>query len=883
MGSNPRLGGGAGLCQPPGAKHFRHAAHAPVPNNGAREEWIPIQTVTFTPSARRGLEAAGALAQRLGHDPVGSEHLLLGLLQDRQSGAGRLLAAQGLTRQGLLEQLTEAWGTGAPLPGRRPLSPQLERSVEAAVGQARRLGHRQVNSRHLLLGLLGQKDGGACRLLAAAGIQLDHLSRQTARALGSGSYPARARGEGDGASASAPTRLLDQHALDMVQQAGRRGYDPVTGREEELHRLIQILLRRGKNNPVLLGEPGVGKTAVVEALAQRMAQGQVPDALRQKRLLSLSLPSVIAGTKYRGEFEDRMKNILAEVARAGNVILFLDELHTLIGAGSAEGAIDAANLLKPALARGGLQLIGATTQEEYRRMIEKDAALERRFQPVRVEEPTPETTRTILQTLAPRYGRHHGLTFQPEALDAAVTLSVRYLPDRRLPDKAIDLMDEAAAQARLQALALPPELQALAGRVQAAALARDEAIAAQDYEGAARYRDAETDFRRELEGGRRQWQAHQPTPVVTPQDVARTLSQWTGIPLSALTQPEREKLLGLETALARRVAGQQEAVATVARAVRRGRAGLKEPDRPVGAFLFLGPTGVGKTELCKALAQTLFGTEEALLRFDMTEFAEKHTMSRLTGSPPGYVGHEEGGQLTEAVRRHPYSVLLFDELEKAHPDVWSLLLQIMEDGVLTDAHGRRADFRNTILVMTSNVGGERLAAGTPLGFAGGAGAGQGQEAALQRELRQVFRPEFLNRLDETVLFHPLGDRELEAIAGKLLASFGQRLAGAGVAFAPAQEAVSLLARQGKDTRYGARPLRRLIRRQVENPAAEMLLRQEISPGGTLALEVQGRPRLVPGEGSGPLGQKQRKSLETKSFQGFSLVETTELESVTSRV
>ena len=843
---NPRLGGGAGLCQPPGAKHFRHAAHAPVPCQRGKRGGIPIQTVTFTPSARRGLEAAGALAQRLGHDPVGSEHLLLGLLQDRQSGAGRLLAAQGLTRQGLLEQLTEAWGTGAPLPGRRPLSPQLERSVEAAVGQARRLGHRQVNSRHLLLGLLGQKDGGACRLLAAAGIQLDHLSRQTARALGSGSYPARARGEGDGASASAPTRLLDQHALDMVQQAGRGGYDPVTGRAEELHRLIQILLRRGTNNPVLLGEPGVGKTAVVEALAQRMAQGQVPDALRQKRLLSLSLPSVIAGTKYRGEFEDRMKNILAEVARAGNVILFLDELHTLIGAGSAEGAIDAANLLKPALARGGLQLIGATTQEEYRRMIEKDAALERRFQPVRVEEPTPETTRTILQTLAPRYGRHHGLTFQPEALDAAVTLSVRYLPDRRLPDKAIDLMDEAAAQARLQALALPPELQALAGRVQAAALARDEAIAAQDYEGAARYRDAETDFRRELEGGRRQWQAHQPTPVVTPQDVARTLSQWTGIPLSALTQPEREKLLGLEAALARRVAGQQEAVAAVARAVRRGRAGLKEPDRPVGAFLFLGPTGVGKTELCKALAQTLFGTEEALLRFDMTEFAEKHTMSRLTGSPPGYVGHEEGGQLTEAVRRHPYSVLLFDELEKAHPDVWSLLLQIMEDGVLTDAHGRRADFRNTILVMTSNVGGERLAAGTPLGFAGGAGTGQGQEAALQRELRQVFRPEFLNRLDETVLFHPLGDRELEAIAGKLLASFGQRLAGSGVTFAPDQEAVSLLARQGKDARYGARPLRRLIRRQVENPAAEMLLRQEISPGGTLALEVQGEAlALVP--------------------------------------
>lgn len=835
---NPRLGGGAGLCQPPGAKHFRHAAHTPVPYQRGKRGGIPIQTVTFTPSARRGLEAAGALAQRLGHDPVGSEHLLLGLLQDRQSGAGRLLAAQGLTRQGLLEQLTEAWGTGAPLPGRRPLSPQLERSVEAAVGQARRLGHRQVNSRHLLLGLLGQKDGGACRLLAAAGIQLDHLSRQTARALGSGSYPARARGEGDGASASAPTRLLDQHALDMVQQASRGGYDPVTGRAEELHRLIQILLRRGKNNPVLLGEPGVGKTAVVEALAQRMAQGQVPDALRQKRLLSLSLPSVIAGTKYRGEFEDRMKNILAEVARAGNVILFLDELHTLIGAGSAEGAIDAANLLKPALARGGLQLIGATTQEEYRRMIEKDAALERRFQPVRVEEPTPETTRTILQTLAPRYGRHHGLTFQPEALDAAVTLSVRYLPDRRLPDKAIDLMDEAAAQARLQALALPPELQALAGRVQAAALARDEAIAAQDYEGAARYRDAETDFRRELEGGRRQWQAHQPTPVVTPQDVARTLSQWTGIPLSALTQPEREKLLGLEAALARRVAGQQEAVAAVARAVRRGRAGLKEPDRPVGAFLFLGPTGVGKTELCKALAQTLFGTEEALLRFDMTEFAEKHTMSRLTGSPPGYVGHEEGGQLTEAVRRHPYSVLLFDELEKAHPDVWSLLLQIMEDGVLTDAHGRRADFRNTILVMTSNVGGERLAAGTPLGFAGGAGTGQGQEAALQRELRQVFRPEFLNRLDEILMFRPLTRDNLSHIIDNLVAGLRSRLADRTLNLEMTDAAKALIIQNGYDPAYGARPLKRYLQSHAETLIARTILSGDLHAGDTLVVDAE---------------------------------------------
>ena len=673
-------------------------------------------------------------------------------------------------------------------------------------------------------------------MLSQAGVRPEVLRRLTLQALGSGGLSPRAREEREGPPSAAPTRLLDQHALDMVRRAGQGDYDPVVGRETELHRLVQILLRRGKNNPVLLGDPGVGKTAVVEALAQRMALGQVPDALARKRLLALNLASVIAGTKYRGEFEERMKNILAEVARAGNVILFLDELHTLIGAGSAEGAIDAANLLKPALARGGLQLIGATTGEEYRKMVEKDAALERRFQPVRVEEPTGETALAVLTALAPRYSRHHGVTFQPEALQAAVTLSTRYLPQRRLPDKAIDLMDEAAAQARLQALELPANLQALEARIRTAAQERDEAIADQDYEAAARCRDAEADFRREWAAARAQWQASQQVPAVTREDVARTLSQWTGIPLTTLTQPEREKLLDLETLLARRVTGQEQAVAAVARAIRRGRAGLKEPGRPVGSFLFLGPTGVGKTELCKALAQALFGTEEALLRFDMTEFAEKHTMSRLTGSPPGYVGHEEGGQLTEAVRRRPYSVLLFDELEKAHPEVWNLLLQILEDGVLTDAHGRRADFRSTVLVMTSNVGGARLAGGTPLGFAGGAA---GEAAAFQRELRQVFPPEFLGRLDEIIRFHPLGEGELTAIAQKLLDQLGERLAGLGVTLVPDPRAAAFLARQGRDPRYGARPLRRLLRTQVEDPASELLLRQALPPGSRLALEVSG--------------------------------------------
>ena len=624
---------------------------------------------------------------------------------------------------------------------------------------------------------------------------------------------------------------MDQYSRDMLLEAARGRYDPVAGREAELDRVIQILLRRSKNNPVLLGDPGVGKTAVAEALAQRMAFGLAPEALRDQRLLMLDLGALIAGTKYRGEFEDRMKKLLREVNRAGNVILFLDELHIILGAGGAEGAIDGANLLKPALARGEIRLIGATTGEEYRRMVEKDPALERRFQPVRVEEPDPRQARAALDVLLPRYSRHHGLLFRPEALDAAVALSVRYLPDRRLPDKAIDLLDEAASQKRMDREKQGAELRALEGRVLQAQRDHAAALAGRDKTRALRRQAAEADFHREWMQRQRNCRE---AGAVTALDVARVVSQWTGIPAASLTKTEKETLLDLEGALRRRVTGQDAAVSAVARAVRRGRTGLKEPGRPAGAFLFLGPTGVGKTELCRALAQVLFGREDALLRFDMTEFSQAHTASRLTGAPPGYVGHEAGGQLTDAVRQRPWSVVLFDELEKAHPDVWGLLLQIMEDGVLTDAHGRKADFRNTILVMTSNLGGAALSAGMTMGFGGGAEAG---DAALRRELRQVFRPEFLGRLDEIVVFRPLERPHMEAIARKLLSGVSERLEESGVGFLPSARAIAMLAEQGADRQYGARPLRRLIRTQVEDPAAELLLREEVGPGGTLYLDA----------------------------------------------
>ena len=621
--------------------------------------------------------------------------------------------------------------------------------------------------------------------------------------------------------------------------------DPVVGRDKEIDRVIQILSRRQKNNPALIGEPGVGKTAVAEGLARRLVAGEVPDELRRKRLLSLDLSAMVAGTKYRGEFEERVKNILTEVRRLGDIILFIDELHTIVGAGSAEGAIDAANIIKPALGRGEIQVVGATTTDEYRRYIEKDAALERRFQPVTIQEPDPDTTRAILHGLRDRYEAHHKLTITNEAIDAAISLSTRYICDRRLPDKAIDLIDEAASRVRMERLGAPPDLRALEEKVSAARREKEEAIRNQDFEKAAMLRDAEGDFRRELEAQQTVWRSGQHAGCVTAEDVAAVVSGWTGVPVTTLTEAESQRLLRLEEVLHQRLVGQEEAVRAVARAVRRGRVGLKEPGRPTGCFLFLGPTGVGKTELCKALAEALFGSEEALLRFDMSEYMEKHTVSRLIGSPPGYVGHEEGGQLTERVRRRPYSVVLFDEIEKAHPDIWGILLQIMEDGVATDAQGRKADFRNTVIVLTSNVGAGRITSkGSRLGFAlqerrGDETRPQSElRAAVLEDLKKVFRPEFLNRLDETIVFTQLGREEIRAIARRLLEQVARRLEALGVELRYTDEAVDALARSGFDPDYGARPLRRAIRTQVEDICAELLLSGTLTRGCAALLHVQ---------------------------------------------
>jgi len=793
----------------------------------------------FTSTALGAIRLAQENAARLGHSYVGSEHLLLGLASQEYSQASAALRQAGADSRTVRAAIARRIGVGVPAGVlHQGLTPNCCQVIRGAVGECRNLGHPSVNDRHLLLGLLGASGCEAEGLLQDCGVETERLYHTVRASMGGEEGPRVRPREGESRSA-VETRQLDQCARDLTRLAAEGRLDPVIGREEELDRVIQILSRRTKNNPALIGEPGVGKTAVAEGLALAISDGTAPAHLLGRRVCALDLSAMVAGTKYRGEFEEKLKHVLSEVRRAGNVILFIDELHTIVGAGSAEGAIDAANILKPALARGEIQVIGATTLDEYRRHIEKDPALERRFQPVTVREPDREGAIAILRGLRGRYEAHHHLSISDEALEAAVDLSIRYLPQRFLPDKAIDLMDEAASRARLAGRSLPPELKELEERAVQAGRQMAQAIRAQDFERAATFRDAEGDFRRQLEEEKGRWMACQGPRRVEESHIRAVLTQWTGVPVTHPDEADRKALSGLEERLRGELLGQDRAVEQVVRAIRRSRLGLKDPNRPVGSFLLLGPSGVGKTQLCRCLAQALFGSSEALLRFDMSEYMEAHSVSRLIGSPPGYVGHEEGGQLTERVRRSPWSVVLLDELEKAHRDIWAILLQVMEEGTLTDSLGRRTDFRNTVLVMTSNLGARRFGQGKRLGFSPG---GAEERAELERgvlsDVRQTFAPEFLNRLDGTLVFHPLEEDSMQAIARRLLQESGQRLERLGVTMAAEEDAVALLARSGSSREYGARPLRRAVSALVEDPAADLMLSGRLKQGDTLRVVAE---------------------------------------------
>ncbi len=801
----------------------------------------------FTPRAQNALRLAQASAEELGHSYVGSEHLLLGLLREEAGAAHRCLAEQSVTGEKARAAIVEIVGTGlAGLAPPQGLTPRAKRVIENAVGESNRLGGGYVGTEHLLLGILKENGTMAMRVLSTLGAD----PRKLQAALGQRMSVVQRLPREAPTRIAAPRReevprskVLEQFTRSLNALAREGKLDPVVGRDKEIARCVRILSRRTKNNPVLVGEPGVGKTAVAEGLAQRIAGGDVPEELLGKTILSIDLAAMLAGTKYRGEFEERVKNALAEIRRMGNVILFIDELHTIVGAGSAEGAVDAANIIKPALGRGEIRVIGATTLEEYRRYIEKDAALERRFQPVAVEEPAPAAAVEILLGLRDKYEAHHRLSVSDEAVTAAVELSRRYLPDRFLPDKAIDLMDEACARVRMECETRSPDLKALEERLAAARREKEEAIAGQDFEAAARLRDVEEDFDEQLQAARKCWNDHRTDELVavTEEDVAAVAAEWTGIPVQRLTQDEGEQLLGLEETLKQRLVGQDEALTAVARAIRRGRVGLKEPGRPTGSFLLLGPSGVGKTELCRALASAMFGQEEALIRIDMSEYGQAHAASRLVGSPPGYVGHEEGGQLTEKIRRRPYAVVLFDEIEKAHPEVWNLLLQILEDGCLTDSHGRKADFRNAVVVMTSNVGARQITSGQPLGFAGGEEVDGTRQARVRRavtdELKRTFRPEFLNRIDDTIVFRQLDGQDLREIARRMLAECGKRMEAVGLRLRAEEAAVDKLAEMCYDPVNGARPLRRSLRREVEDVVAEGVLSGRFHSGQEVVLIV----------------------------------------------
>lgn len=794
----------------------------------------------FTERAQKVLALAQEEAVRLGHRNIGTEHILLGLIREGDGIAAKALQALGLGLDRIQGEVESLIGRGTEQPNNINYTPRAKKVIELSMDEARKLGHTYVGTEHILLGLIREGEGVAARVLNNLGVSLNKARQQVLQLLGNSETLSSHQQSPGAANVNTPT--LDSLARDLTAVAREGGLDPVIGREKEIERVIQVLSRRTKNNPVLIGEPGVGKTAIAEGLAQRIVNNEIPETLRNKRVMTLDMGTVVAGTKYRGEFEDRLKKIMDEIRQAGNIILFIDELHTLIGAGGAEGAIDASNILKPSLARGELQCIGATTLDEYRKYIEKDAALERRFQPIQVDEPSTDEAVQILYGLRDRYEAHHRVKITDEAIRQAVYLSDRYITDRFLPDKAIDLIDEAASKVRLQSYTVPPNLKDLEKKLEEVRKEKDAAVQSQEFEKAASLRDREQRLREELEKTKSEWQEKQgqTDSEVTTEDIASVVSSWTGIPVVKLKEEETERLLKMEEILHRRVIGQEDAVKSISRAIRRARAGLKDPKRPIGSFIFLGPTGVGKTELARALAESLFGSEDSMIRIDMSEYMEKHSTSRLVGAPPGYVGFDEGGQLTEKVRRKPYSVVLLDEIEKAHPEVFNILLQVLEDGRLTDSKGRTVDFRNTVIIMTSNVGADMIKKNTYLGFTTPNSTKQYDDMKdrVLGELKRSFRPEFLNRIDEIIVFHSLNEEHISQIVTLMANQLRDRLKEQGIDFILTDEAKKFLAKEGFDPAYGARPLRRSIQRNIEDRLSEELLLGNIKQGDTVTIDVE---------------------------------------------
>ena len=801
----------------------------------------------FTEKARIAISEAHDAAAEMGHNYIGSEHLLLGLIREGSGVAAKALEKNGLTADKVREKIIEYIGTGEPLPQNTelPLTPRSKRLLEISVLEARRLNHKYIGTEHILMAIIRDGDGVAAKILAASGISLASFYAETVHSI-EGDAEINPQGGEYAQNPNSQTPTLDQFGRDFTAIAREGKFDPVIGRANEIERVTQILSRRTKNNPCLIGEPGVGKTAVVEGLAQRIASGDVPEPLKTKRLVSVDLSSMVAGAKYRGEFEERLKKAINEVLEAKNVILFIDEFHTIVGAGSAEGSMDASNILKPFLARGELQLIGATTLKEYKKYIEKDAALERRFQPVTVGEPTVEETVEILKGIRDKYEAHHSVTITDAALSAAAKLSSRYITDRFLPDKAIDLIDEAASKKRLGSQTEPEDLKEKEKRLEKLTSEKQEAITAQEFEKAAKIRDEEIALKEEVDKLKSDWKGTGSSSalVVDEDDIADILADWTHIPASRLKEEEMEKLKNLEATLHARVIGQDEAVTAVAKAIKRGRAGLKDPKRPIGSFLFLGPTGVGKTELSKTLAEAMFGSENALIRVDMSEYMEKHAVSKFIGSPPGYVGFEEGGQLTEKIRKHPYSVILFDEIEKAHPDVFNIMLQILDDGILTDAQGRRVDFKNTVIIMTSNLGAKEITGNisSKLGFAGGSDNKALSEHdkiknKVMDEVKRAFKPEFLNRIDDIIVFDRLTEDNIKDIARLMLRSLTERLNANDIEVTFSDAAVGKIAKSGFDPTYGARPLRRAIQNEIEDMLSEKIIDGEIKKGASVTVDA----------------------------------------------